>query len=56
MSEWVSEREREGEGGRENSKPLIVKDSSVRSMWTYLTASPCYRGSKREMRLDDTGF
>ena len=28
-----------------NSKTLIViilKDSSVRSIWTYLTASPCY--------------
>ena len=27
---------------RENSKTLILKDSSVRSVWTYLTASPCY--------------
>ena len=25
-----------------NSKTLILKDSSVRSIWTYLTASPCY--------------
>ena len=24
------------------SKTLILKDSSVRSIWTYLTASPCY--------------
>ena len=23
-------------------KTLILKDSSVRSIWTYLTASPCY--------------
>ena len=29
-------RERERE--RENSKTLILKDSSVRSIWTYLTA------------------
>ena len=25
-----------------NLKTLILKDSSVRSIWTYLTASPCY--------------
>ena len=25
-----------------NSKTLILKDSSVRSIWTYLTASPCF--------------
>ena len=25
-----------------NSKTLILKDNSVRSIWTYLTASPCY--------------
>ena len=25
-----------------NSKTLILKDSSVRSIWTYLTPSPCY--------------
>ena len=25
-----------------NSKTLILKDSSVRSIWTCLTASPCY--------------
>ena len=25
-----------------NSKTLILKDSSVRSIWTYLTASLCY--------------
>ena len=36
-----------GGGGLErensNSKSLILKDSSVRSTWTYhLTASPCY--------------
>ena len=31
-------RERE----RSKSKTLILKDSSVRSTWTYLTASLCY--------------
>ena len=33
-----------GGGGRgdSNSKTLILKDSSVRSIWPYLTASPCY--------------
>ena len=43
------ETERKREGGREegerensNSKTLILKDNSVRSIWTYLTVSPCY--------------
>ena len=31
-------RERE----KSNSKTLILKDSSIRSIWTYLTASPSY--------------
>ena len=31
-----------GGGEYSNSKTLILKDSSVRSIWTYLTASPCY--------------
>ena len=36
-----------GRGGRGGElklelKTLILKDSSVRSIWTYLTASPCY--------------
>ena len=31
-------RERENS----NSKTLILKDSMVRSIWAYLTASPCY--------------
>ena len=35
-------RERENS----NSKTLILKDSSVRSIWTYLTASPCYTTNK----------
>ena len=34
-----AERERERENS--NSKTLILKDSSVRSIWTCLTASPC---------------
>ena len=25
-----------------NSKTLILKDSSIRSIWTYLTANPCH--------------
>ena len=29
-----------GEGGISNSKTLILNDSSVRSIWTYVTASP----------------
>ena len=36
----VSRRE-EG-NSNSNWKTLILKDSSVRSIWTYLTASPCY--------------
>ena len=34
------ERERERENSNSNSKTLILKGSSVRSIWTYLTASP----------------
>ena len=30
------------ENSNSNAKTLILKDSSVRSIWTYLTASPCY--------------
>ena len=49
--EWGRERERQREMIRRqtdrqtensNSKTSILKDSSVRSNWTYLTASPCY--------------
>ena len=36
------ERERERERELETRKLLILKDSSVRSIWTYLTANPCY--------------
>ena len=48
----VSECKREKE---RDSKTLILKDSSIRSIWTYLTARPCYttntreRGREREM-------
>ena len=38
---------------RENSKTLILKDSSVRSIWTYLTASPTNTNMrKRERKCD----
>ena len=40
--QYINYSQREGEGGNSNSKTLIIKDSSVRSIWTYLTASPCY--------------
>ena len=30
------------ENSNSNLKTLILNDSSVRSIWTYLTASPCY--------------
>ena len=39
-SETVRETQRERENS--NSKTLILKDSSVTSIWTYLAASPCY--------------
>ena len=39
---------REREKARENSKTLILKDSSIRSIWTCLTASPCYSTNTRE--------
>ena len=34
---------REGERERENSnsKPLILKDNRIRSIWTYLAVTPC---------------
>ena len=39
-TETKTDRQREGENS--NSKTLILKNSSVRSIWTYGTASPCY--------------
>ena len=38
LSNSQPERERENS----KSKTLILEDSSVRSIWTSLTASPCY--------------
>ena len=41
LHKWTflpTQRERE----RENSETLILMETSVRSIWTYLTASPCY--------------
>ena len=35
-----TDRDRDRESS--NLKTLILKDSSVRSIWTYLTASPYY--------------
>ena len=43
--------ERERENSNSTSKTLMLKDSSVRSIWTYLTASPCYN-TKRERDRD----
>ena len=37
-----SDRDTERETERSNSKTLILKNRSVRSNWTYLTANPCY--------------
>ena len=57
--ETVSEGEKERytlrgerENSNSNSKTLILKDSSIRSIWTYLTASPCY--STNTSKHDDT--
>ena len=47
-----TERERERENSNLNSKTLILKDSSIRSIWTYLTASPC--SSTNTSKIDDT--
>ena len=55
------EREREGGGGERegensNSKTLIFKDSSVRSIWTYLTASPCTLQTQINMTIPHTNI
>ena len=46
MRKSETETKRQPETARErensNSKTLILKDSSVRSIWTYLRASPYY--------------
>ena len=46
----LQERERENS----NSKTLILKDSSVGSIWTYLTASPYYTTNKERERNKST--
>ena len=35
-------RHRQNSNSNSNSKTLILKDSSARSIWTYLTASSCF--------------
>ena len=49
-----------GRGGRGGElklelKTLILKDSSVRSIWTYLTASPCYTTNTNRQKGKQTG-
>ena len=44
------ERDRDRQRENSNSKTLIHKDSSVRSIWTYLTASPCYSNTSKQER------
>ena len=39
---YLFHEKRDTENSDSNSKTLILKDSSVRSIWTCLTASPCY--------------
>ena len=48
---------RRTERERENPKTLILQDSSVRSIWTYPTANPCYTTNKhkRERQKDRDG-
>ena len=45
-------RKRQTHTENENENTLILKDCSVRSIWTYLTASPCY--STNASKHDDT--
>ena len=47
-----TDRDRERENSSSNSKTVILKDSSVRSIWTYLTARPCY--TKNTNKHDNT--
>ena len=42
--------EREKRGGGGELEILILLDSSVRSIWTYLTASPCYTRERERER------
>ena len=36
-----------------NSETLILKDTSVRSIWTCLTASPCYSTNKEDKEEEE---
>ena len=48
--------DRQTEKEKENSKTLIIKDSSVRSFWTYLTASPCCTTNTNKTIILQTGI
>ena len=48
--ETETETDRQTDRQNSNSKTLILKDSSVRSIWTYLTASPCYTTNTNKQR------
>ena len=41
-------REREKDRDNSSSKTLILRDCGVRSIWTYLTASPCYATNRNK--------
>ena len=36
------DRQRQTDRQNSNSKTFVLKDSNVKSIWAYLTASPCY--------------
>ena len=40
--ERQTERDRERQRENMNSNTLILKDDSIRSIWPYVTVSPCY--------------
>ena len=42
------------ENSNSNLKTLILKDSSVRFIWTYLTASPCYTTNTNKTTIPQT--
>ena len=44
------ERETHRQTENSNSKTLIHKDRSIRSIWTYLKASPCYSNTSKQER------
>ena len=45
-----TDRQRETENSISNSKTLILKDSSIRFIWTCLIASPCYTAKTERER------